>query len=369
MATTLVAIGTRKGLWLARSEDRRTWTLDGPHHIMNEVASVAIDTRGATPRILAGVMSWHWGPTVNRSDDLGASWQGTENSALKFPEDTDTALKRTWQLVPDPIDDDVIWAGTEPQALFRSGDRGETFELNRGLWEHPHRSEWGEGAGGGAIHTILPHPLERDRMLVAMSTGGVYSTTDGGEQWSASNAGVRAYFMPDNEYPEFGQCVHKVARAAGAPDRLYLQNHHGVNRSDDGGSTWVSIADGLPTDFGFVCVTHPSDPDRLWLVPIQADSEHLPAGHRLQVQTSTDGGATWHTLTGGLPDPSYTCVLRDAADTDGAPDGPDGEGAGFYFGTRNGEVYAGLGEGADMTFTAIATQLPDVLCLRAATIA
>ncbi|HET7800679.1 MAG TPA: exo-alpha-sialidase, partial [Humibacillus xanthopallidus] len=44
MTETIVAIGTRKGLWIARSDDRSTWSLEGPHFLMSEVASVAIDT-------------------------------------------------------------------------------------------------------------------------------------------------------------------------------------------------------------------------------------------------------------------------------------------------------------------------------------
>lgn len=54
--TDLLAIGTRKGLWLARSEDdRRTWTVSEPHLLAQEVASVAVDTRGSRPRVLAGI--------------------------------------------------------------------------------------------------------------------------------------------------------------------------------------------------------------------------------------------------------------------------------------------------------------------------
>ena len=71
--TDLLAIGTRKGLWLARSDDdRRTWTLDGPHLLAQEVAAVSIDTRRPAPRVLAGIQYGHWGPTVMWSDDLGA---------------------------------------------------------------------------------------------------------------------------------------------------------------------------------------------------------------------------------------------------------------------------------------------------------
>ena len=104
-----------------------------------------------------------------------------------------------------------------------------------------------------------------------MSTGGVYRTADGGDTWQASNTGIRAYFMPD-EYPEFGQCVHKVAAHPGRPEQFFAQNHHGVYRSDDGGATWASIADGLPTDFGFAMVAHPHRPGVVYNFPLEADS-------------------------------------------------------------------------------------------------
>ena len=84
--TDLLAIGTRKGLWLARSDDdRRTWTLDGPHLLAQEVAAVSVDTRRSSPRVLAGIQYGHWGPTVMWSDDLGGAWNETEHVAITFP--------------------------------------------------------------------------------------------------------------------------------------------------------------------------------------------------------------------------------------------------------------------------------------------
>jgi hypothetical protein len=360
---TVLAIGTRKGLFLARSRDRLHWELTGPHLAMNEVYAVGIDSRHSPPRLLAGASHSHFGPSVSTSDDLGESWQEPDTAPISFPEDTGASLARVWQLVPGGADaPGEIWAGTEPSALFRSADGGRSFELVRGLWDHPHRERWEPGGGGQAIHTVLPHPEDPRRMLVAMSSGGVYRTEDGGESWQASNAGIKAYFMPDNQYPEFGQCVHKVAFHPAVPDQLFAQNHHGVYRSDDAGRSWQSIADGLPTDFGFAMVAHPHRPGVIYSFPIEADVRRFPPDARARVYRSVDAGASWTGLDKGLPtEPFYSAVMRDAMCCD------NGDPAGVYFGTRSGEVYASADEGE--TWQEVAAHLPDVLSVRAAVVA
>lgn len=354
--SAVLAIGTRKGLWLATSPDRQEWTLQGPHFLMSEVPSVALDDRGGSLRILAGVFSEHWGPTVVHSDDLGATWSEPVQGAIAFPADSGEALGRVWQLQPDVEErPGVVWAGCEPISVWKSVDGGESFELNRGLWDHPHRTSWGPGYGGAAAHTVLPSPAD-DAVHVAISAGGVYASTDGGDSWRASNTGISAYFMPGPE-PEFGQCVHKIARDSGDPQRLYAQNHHGVYRSDDGGVHWNSIADGLPSDFGFVMLAHPHRPGTIWTIPLVADGERIfPEAHP-SVFRSTDAGDSWERLDRGLPELDYNAVLRDAAAVD------NGEPAGIYFGTRAGEVYASRDEGD--SFALVASRLPDILCVRA----
>jgi hypothetical protein len=353
----LLAIGTAKGLFLARSDnDRKSWAVSGPHFPMTGVYGVCIDTRGAVPRLLAGVTSSHYGPTVAVSDDLGASWQEPEHAPIAFPADTGAKLERVWQLSTGAAG--RIYAGTEPSALFVSEDGGQTFDLVRALWDHPHREKWAAGFGGQAIHTVLPHPSDEDSLVVAMSTGGVYRSADRGASWTAGNSGIQATFSPER-YPEFGQCVHKVARDATEPSRMYAQNHHGVYRSDDGGGTWSSIADGLPSDFGFPIVAHPHRAEVVYNFPLTADSMRFPPEHRCRVFRSADAGSTWEALTEGLPDgPFYPAVLRDAMCAD------DADPAGIYFGTRSGEVYASRDEGD--SWTQVGAHLPDILCVRAA---
>jgi hypothetical protein len=278
---------------------------------------------------------------------------------VAFPADTGAALERVWQLAPGPASQpDRVYAGTQPSALFVSDDGGVSFQLVRGLWDHPHRPQWHPGGGGQAIHTVLPHPTDPATMVVAMSTGGVYRSADGGSSWTASNAGIKVTDAPD-PYPEFGQCVHKVARDAGDPERLYAQIHGGVCRSDDGGGSWTSIAGGLPSDFGFPMVAHPRRTGTIWNFPMTADAHRFPVEEKCRVFRSTDAGESWHPLSEGLPTgPFYPSVLRDAMSADNA------DPVGVYFGTRDGEVYASRDEGE--SWALVASHLPDVLCVRAA---
>jgi photosystem II stability/assembly factor-like uncharacterized protein len=360
MASTTLMIGTRKGLWIATSEDREHWSLDGPDEPVNEVHSVAIDTRGEQPRLLMGSRSWHWGTQVLHSDDLGGSWKRGGDPAIRFPEDTGASLEAVWSLAPSPAEPGVVWAGTEPSALWRSTDGGESFDLVRGLWDHPHRPTWAPGGGGQAIHTLLPHPTDPQRVAVAMSTGGVYRSDDGGVSWEPANQGIKVEFAPEDvQYPPYGQCVHKAVRDAGDPDRLYAQNHGGVYRSDDGGDSWVSIAEGLSSDFGFPIVTHPRRPGTVFVFPLGGADSRFPVGAQARVYRSRDAGDSWEALGEGLPDGFYTAVMRDAMCVDG------GDPLGVYLGSRDGTVFASADEGE--TWQVVAEHLPDVLCVRAAT--
>jgi hypothetical protein len=359
MSDTMLLVGTRKGLWIGRSDAaREAWSFDGPHFNMEEVYSCMVDTRGERPRLLVGNSSSWVGPQVSRSDDLGESWAQSADGAIRFPEDTGTSLERVWQLVPGAREG-VVYAGTEPGAVFRSDDGGETFALERALWDHPHRPQWAAGFGGQAFHTILPHPTNPDSVTCALSTGGVYRTTDGGASWEPRNQGIRAEFLPEGQqYPEFGQCVHKVTRHPAAPDRMYLQNHGGVYRSDDEGGIWKSIADGLPADFGFPIVVHPNEPDTIYVFPISGGGQRYPPEGKARVWRSRDAGETWQSLEDGLPDEFFVGVMRDAmcADNHDQP--------GIYFGGRNGSVWASADAGD--TWREIAANLPDVMVVRAA---
>jgi hypothetical protein len=358
---TVLMVGTRKGLWIGTSDEaREDWHFTGPHFDMEEVYSCMIDIRGDHARLLAGASSSWLGPQVRRSEDLGATWQETPNGAIRFPEGSDAAVERVWQLTPG-AEPGVVYAGTEPGAVWRSTDDGQTFALEQALWDHPHRPLWNAGFGGQAFHTVLPHPTDPQSVTAALSTGGVYQTNDGGASWEPRNHGIRAEFLPEGQqYPEFGQCVHKVTRHPAMPERMYLQNHGGVYRSDDHGAVWKSIAEGLPAEFGFPIVVHPHDPDTVYVFPINGGDKRYPPEAKARVWRSRDAGETWEELDQGLPDTFFVAVMRDAMSAD------DHERAGLYFGARNGAVWGSADEGD--TWRQLVADLPDVMCVRAAAV-
>lgn len=356
-ASRTLLVGTTKGLFLGWW-DNDGWKLRPPAFPMVRVAAVGVDARRDPVRFLVGGQHEHWGPLVARSDDGGASWVEDERAALRFPDEVDASVAQIWQLAPGRTDrPDEVWAGVEPAALFRSTDGGASFGLVESLWRHEHRPQWHPGAGGLCLHTVLPHPDRSDDVLVAISAAGVYRSSDAGASWQASNSGVEARFFPD-WHPQFGQCVHKVVRMSGQPDHLMLQNHGGVFRSSDNGASWELCTDGLPADFGFAVVAHPSDSRTAFVWPLTADAMRLPPDGRARVYRTTDFGDSWQPVGTGLPEAGfYSVVLRDAFCTDGA------DPAGLFFGTRSGEVWASLDAGE--TWEQAAAHLPDVLCVRA----
>jgi photosystem II stability/assembly factor-like uncharacterized protein len=359
----LLLVGTMKGAFLFWSgPDRKEWRMDGPHFRGETVYSLACDQRAGRRRVLAGTQSFHWGSQVRSSDDWGATWTAPERQNVRFPEDSGLALGNVWQIRPGrESEPDVVYAGVEPSALFESRDAGDTWAPVQGLLTHEHRPRWTPGGGGMCLHTILPDPQDARRMGVAMSTGGFYRTDDGGESWRARNVGVRAQFLPD-KYPEFGQCVHKVVHHPSRPERLFLQNHWGLYRSDDWGDSWHDIANGVPSDFGFAMVMHPHDADTVYIVPLDSDEFRVVPGAQLRVYRTRDAGASWEALGDGLPGhDAYELVLRDclAADTH--------DPAGIYFGTRGGKLFGSADDGDH--WQEIAGALPPIVCVKAAVVA
>jgi photosystem II stability/assembly factor-like uncharacterized protein len=360
----ILLVGTMKGAFILRSSpERREWEVGGPYFPGHAVYAMAYDARRGRRRVWAGPNSAHWGGLLRHSDDFGRTWTNPEEANVKFPEGTGAALQQIWQIAPGrESEPDTLYCGVEPAALFVSRDGGTTWSLVEGLWNHPQRPRWQPGGGGLCMHTILLDPEDPKRMRIAVSTAGMYTTADGGATWRPSNSGVRADFLPE-KYPEFGQCVHKVVQSKPRPDRMFLQNHWGLYRSDDRGETWTDIANGVPSDFGFPIAIHPRDPDAAWIVPLESDEFRCTPEGKLRVYRTRDAGARWEPLTSGLPqEQAYETVLRDALAVE---DDVARDRVGVYFGTRSGKLFASSDEGE--SWTAIADGLPPVISVKTAT--
>jgi serine/threonine protein kinase len=359
----LVLLGTTKGAFLARSKsDRKHWDVAGPYFHGHAVYSLAYDNRNGRHRIWASTGSPLWGTYLRSSDDFGKTWTNPLEANIKFPPESGLSLKNIWKIALGPPEaPDQLYCGVEPAALFESQDAGESWSLVRGLFDHPHRPRWMPGQGGLCLHTILLHPIDPGRIHVGISAAGVYRTDDGGRAWQARNRGIRVTFMPER-FPEFGQCVHKIVRHPDRPDRLFLQNHWGLYRSDDGADTWTDIAHGLPSDFGFAMATHPHDPDCVYIVPMESDEFRCTPEGRLRVYRTRSAGASWEPLTRGLPQQgAYETVLRDGMVTDSL-DPP-----GIYFGTRSGKLYASRDAGK--SWKEVLNGLPQIVCVASAVVA
>lgn len=348
MSRTRLLVTTRKGLFLLDSDDRRTWRQRGPYCEAWPLNHAVADPRSGA--IHAGGGNAWFGPAVWTSEDGGETW--SHSSAGLAYAAGEEPIKAVWSLAAAG---DTLYAGVEPAGLFRSGDGGRIWEHLSGLRDHPSRPDWQPGGGGLILHSILVHPRDPRRLWVGISTGGVFHSADGGETWEPRNRGTRSDYAPEeHRYPEYGQCVHALAMAAGRPERLYQQNHCGMYVSDDGGREWRSIEAGLPSSFGFPAVAHPRDPATLYLFPLNGDSTgRVAPDGRAAVWRSRDGGATWRDLRNGLPqENAYLTVLRQAMAAD------DADPAGVYFGTTSGELYASADEGEH--WTCIARHLPAV---------
>jgi len=300
---------------------------------------MAYDNRGGQHRIWASTASY-WGTLLRSSDDFGKSWTNPQQAPIRFPSDAGVSLKNIWQIaLGRPEEPNVLFCGVEPAALFETRDAGETWSLVRGLFDHPHRPRWMPGNGGLALHTIVLDPGDNQRMYVAISAGGVYRTNDGGLSWTPQNQGIRATTMPE-KHPVFGQCVHKIVMHPARPERLFLQSHWGLYRSDNCAENWHDIANGVPSDFGFAMITHPRNPDCVYILPVESDEFRCACDGRLRVYRTRNGGASWEPLSRGLPQKrAYETVLRDAMTADSL------DPVGIYFGTRSGQLFGSRDEG------------------------
>jgi hypothetical protein len=365
MGTVRVLVGTRKGAFILNSDERRRdWTVDGPHFPGLEIYHIT-GTPADPNRLYASQTSDWFGQVMQRSDDGGKTWETVGND-FHYEGDVGThkfydgsqhpwEFKRVWHLEPSPTDPDTVYAGAEDAALFKTTDGGKTWAELPGL-RAVKGDLWQPGAGGMCLHTILLTPGNPDRIFVAISAAGAFRTDDGGTTWRPINQGLRSdYELPDAA-ADVGHCVHSIAMHPTRPNTLFMQKHWDVMRSDNAGDLWHEVSGNLPSDFGFPIAVHAHEPETIYVVPILSDSYHYPPEGKLRVYRSRGGGNEWEALTNGLPQSDcYVNVLRNAMVVDSL------ESCGVYFGTTGGQVYVSADSGD--TWMPIVRDLPPVLSL------
>ncbi len=364
MSDTLL-ISTRKGLfWVVRK--RGKWDIDRADFLGDNVTLTLTDPRDG--RHYAALDHGHFGVKLHRS--TAAGWE--EIAAPAYPpkpeglEENDMwgrplawSTARIWALAAGGADEpDVIWCGTQPGGLFRSADRGASWEMIRALWDHPKRKMWmGGGADLPGIHSILVDPRNSRRVWIAVSTGGIWFTEDCGASWTQRGEGMRAdHVPPELTNDPIAQDVHCLAHSASSTQRMYVQHHNGIFISSDEGRTFTEITGVEPSTFGFPVVVHPREPDTAWFVPEIKDEKRIPRDGRLVVSRTRDGARSFDVLTKGLPQShAYDVVYRHALAIDGA-------GERLAFGSTTGGLWVSEDQGD--SWVGITHTLPPVYAVR-----
>ena len=264
MSKSVLLVGTRKGLFVLESGDRRDWSVRGPYCESWPIYHATVDQDSGT--IYAAAASEWLGSAIWRSADLGESWEHS-SEGLGYPDDDGgLRLSKVSNVVP------------AHGRLLVGAESGRPVREHRPrrdlLAAHDLRRPGGprglERPGAAAARPPWPlgdHPApkEKDRFWVIVQGYSLFETTDGGQTWEPRNKGLRRDWPAD--YEEIGFCVHKVAPASDF-ERMFQQNHVGMHRSDDGVRPGRRSPEGLPSEFGFAAATHPHDRDTFYVIPL-----------------------------------------------------------------------------------------------------
>jgi photosystem II stability/assembly factor-like uncharacterized protein len=365
MSDRLLA-GTRKGLFRIERDGAGAWRIADSWFIGDPVSMVLPERDG--DRIHAALDLGHFGVKLRRSTDRGQHWseavvpsfppkpEGVEDKDPMRGIDLPWSTQLIWALEQGGPGE--LWCGVVPGGLFRSTDGGDSWALVRSLWDEPRRKQWmGGGYDFAGIHSILVDPRDPAHVTIGVSVGGVWATRDSGASWTLIGSGLRNVYMPPEsaDDPLF-QDVHRLVHCPADPDRLWMQHHNGIFRSDDGGQSWQELQNVPPSSFGFAVAVHPRHPDTAWFVPAAKDEQRVPVDAHLVVSRTRDAGRSFELLDHGLPDePAYDLVFRHALDV-------AGDGQRLAFGSTTGSLWVGEDQGD--AWQCVSTHLPPVLCVR-----
>lgn len=363
-------VATRKGLFQYERNNSGAWNVKRLSFWGDNVALAVRDPRDGS--IYASLEHGHFGAKLHKSTNDGESWE--ELPAPAYPEG-EMLEPSEWDMYKEPRpasteliwalaaggDDQPgrIWAGTIPGGLFLSEDEGNSWTLQRTLWDQPDRKKWfGGGRDRPGIHSLLVNPNDSNHVVLGVSCGGVWETKDSGKSWANRANGMRAVYMPpDRANDPSIQDPHCLAWSPNVTtDMMWAQHHNGIFVTIDGCENWNEIEDVKPSVFGFPVVCHPKDPNIAWFIPAHKDEFRIPVEGKVVVTRTSDGGQTFEQLTNGLPQKhAYDLVFRHALDIDATGDR-------LAFGSTTGSLW--ISDNGGDEWATISNHLPPVYAVR-----
>lgn len=235
---------------------------------------------------------------VATDDGLWQTWDGGETW-----EQTDTGItsKKITAVAINPTrrvnGNTVVYAGTEPSALYYSEDNGQTWTEFIGIQELPSKRDWAFPPRPEThfVRWITPSHGEKDFIAVSIEAGAVIHTNDHGKTWND-----RAEGSPID--------VHTLLKHPETPGRLYAANGDGSSNSkkgyaesQDGGQNWRYLGEGLG-EYGYLynMILHPNNPEeRLVSATKSARTAHNTSGYATVFQKI--GDELWTEIADGLP--------------------------------------------------------------------
>jgi photosystem II stability/assembly factor-like uncharacterized protein len=365
MSDTLL-VGTRKGLFHIEREKSGRWKITASCFLGDPVSMLLAETDRRCWHVALNL--GHFGVKMQRSIDAGKTWSEVATPAYptkpeglvdKDPmrdKDIPWDTQQIWSLEQGGTNE--LWCGTIPGGLFHSQDNGDTWALVRSLWDDTRRQQWmGGGYDFAGIHSIAVDPRNASHVTIAVSSGGIWTTQDRGATWQLIGNGMRnAYMPPEKSGDPLTQDPHRVVQCLAQPERMWMQHHNGIFRSDDGGKNWTEIPDVPMSDFGFAVAVHPEQPDTAWFVPAIKDQQRIAVDGRVVVTRTRDGGKTFEVLDKGLPgEHAYDLVYRHCLDV-------SRDGKRLAFGSTTGSLWVSEDEGD--SWQEISAHLPPVMCVR-----
>src|SRR5919197_1339169 len=228
---------------------------------------------------------------VRRTVDGGASW-------------VDCALpeRGVFSLAVSAADG-AVYAGTEPSRLFRSDDVGRSWRALDALLELPSRPSWSFPPRPWTSHVrwIAPSPHDAKLLLVGIELGGLMRSIDGGQSWQDHRPGAQ-------------RDVHSLAWHPRVDGRGYEAGGGGAAWSKDGGETWSAADAGRDRHYTWALAVDPDDPDT-WYVSASTGPFAAHGGADPEARIYAWRGDEWRALAGGLPEPlpamPYALVATD----------------------------------------------------------